>query len=116
MVVECLVRPNDDAHFELEMKALETYIPMYGSDNILAITVGSEALYREDMTGKELAARIDEVRALCKSLGADNIPIGFADSWNMLIEGEAVPAIQTSDIMYVSRLHLSLSSLSKLWN
>lgn len=93
------VWPNDDSHFDLEKKALETYIPKYGTDNILAITVGSEALYRKDMTGKELAARVEEVRKLCKSLGADSIPIGFADSWNMLIEGEAVPVIQASDIV-----------------
>ena len=94
-------RPNDDAHFELEKKALETYIPKYGTDNIIAITVGSEALYRKDMTGKDLASRVQEVRTLCKSLGADSIPIGFADSWNMMIEGEAVPVIQASDIVYV---------------
>lgn len=98
-------RPNDGPHFELEKKALETYIPKYGTDNILAITVGSEALYRKDLTGKELASRLEEVRKLCKSLGADSVPIGFADSWNMLIEGEAVPVIQASDIVYVYPSH-----------
>ena len=52
------------------------------------------------MTGKDLSSRLEEVRELCKEHGADNIPIGFADSWNMMIEGEAVPVIQASDIVY----------------
>ena len=52
------------------------------------------------MTGKDLSSRLEEVRTLCKGLGADNIPIGFADSWNLILEGEAVPVIQASDIVY----------------
>lgn len=65
------------------------------------------------MTGKELASRVEEIRTLCKKLGADNIPIGFADSWNMLIEGEAVPVIQASDIVYVMTFLLFLLFLSQ---
>ncbi|KAF8472016.1 endo-beta-1,3-glucanase [Kalaharituber pfeilii] len=93
------VWPNDEAHFDLEKKALEQYIPKYGTDNIMAITVGSEALYREDMTGKELAAKLEDVRSLLKKLGADNVPVGFAESWNKIIEGEAQHVIQVSDIV-----------------
>lgn len=93
-------RPNDDSHFALETQALQTYLPLYGTDNILAITVGSEALYRKDMTGQDLANRLETVRTLCKKLNADSIPIGFADSWNLMLEGEAVPVIQASDIVY----------------
>lgn len=52
------------------------------------------------MTGKDLSSRLEEIRTLCTGLGVDNIPIGFADSWNMMIEGEAVPVIQASDIVY----------------
>jgi len=93
------VWPNDDEHYDLEKAALEKYLPMHGTDNILAITVGSEALYREEFKGKDLAARIEDMRTFLKGLGIDNIPIGFADSWNMLVEGEAVPVIQASDII-----------------
>lgn len=93
------VWPNDDAHFADELKALKTYIPKYGTDNIKAITIGSEALYREDMTGKELASRINTVRETLADLGADNIPLGFADSWNMFLEGEAVPVVEASNFI-----------------
>ncbi|KAI5811643.1 glycoside hydrolase superfamily [Peziza echinospora] len=93
------VWPNDDAHFADEKKALSTYIPMYGTDNILAITVGSEALYRKDMKGADLAKKLEEIRALLKTLGASKIPVGFADSWHMFLEGDAVPVVQASDII-----------------
>lgn len=72
---------------------------MYGTDNIYAVTVGSEALYREDFTGKELADKINDVRAHLKKLGVNSIPVGTADSWNKLIEGDANPAIEASDII-----------------
>ncbi|KAL0635015.1 glycoside hydrolase 3 protein [Maublancomyces gigas] len=93
------VWPNDDAHFALEKAALSKFIPLYGTDHIYAVTVGSEALYRKEFTGAKLADKINEVRTLLKKLGADTIPVGTADSWNKLIESDANPAIEASDII-----------------
>lgn len=78
---------------------LDRFIPLYGIDHIYAVTVGSEALYRKEFTGTALAAKINEVRTLLKKLGADSIPVGTADSWNKLIEGDADDAIKASDII-----------------
>lgn len=72
---------------------------MYGTDHIYAVTVGSEALYRKEFTGAGLADKINEVRTLLKTLGAGAIPVGTADSWNKLIEGDANDAIVASDII-----------------
>lgn len=78
---------------------LDRFIPIFGIDHIYAVTVGSEALYREEFTGAGLADKINDIRALLKQLGADSIPVGTADSWNKLIEGDANPAIEASDII-----------------
>ncbi|KAL7275204.1 glycoside hydrolase 3 protein [Rhizina undulata] len=93
------VWPTDDAHFTLEKEALQTYIPKFGTDNIHAITVGSEHLYRGDLTGAQLAEMIGEVRTLLKGLGADSIPLGTADSWNKFQDGTADPVVAVSNIM-----------------
>lgn len=91
----------------MEKDALEKFIPKYGSENILAVTVGSEALYREDLTGEELSGKLEEVRTLLKSVNADTVPVGFAESWNKVIEGEAEVVIKSSDIVYVPSPHLN---------
>jgi len=75
------------------------FIPLYGIENIKAITVGSEHLYRKELTGQQLAEKIQEVRKVLKELGADSLPVGFADSWNKMIEGDASPAIKESDFI-----------------
>ncbi|PUU73678.1 glycoside hydrolase superfamily [Tuber borchii] len=93
------VWPNDDAHFKLEIDTLKKFIPLYGTENIRAITVGSEHLYRKEFTGQQLAEKIKEVKKVLKELGADSLPVGFADSWNMLIGGDANPAIKESNII-----------------
>jgi glucan 1,3-beta-glucosidase len=88
-------------HYDLEIKAVTDNIAEY-KDQVLALTVGSEHLYRKELTGAQLAALIkrmqDELKSL--SLGTD-IPVGFADSWNLVADGTANPAIAQSDIMYV---------------
>lgn len=81
------------------MTLLSRFIPLYGTDHIYAVTVGSEALYRKEFTGATLAVKINEVRTLLKKLGAGTIPVGTADSWNKLIESDADPAIEASDII-----------------
>ncbi|RPA91297.1 glycoside hydrolase [Choiromyces venosus 120613-1] len=93
------VWPNDDAHYALEIETLRKYITMYGTDNIKAITVGSEHLYRKELTGEQLGAKIQDVKKVLKELGADSLPVGFADSWNKLTDGAANPAIKESDII-----------------
>lgn len=75
------------------------FIPKFGFENIYAITVGSESLYRKELTGVKLAAKIKEVKDVLKELGADSIPVGFADSWNMIVASDAKPAIEASNII-----------------
>ena len=53
-------------------------------DQVYAITVGSEALYRGNFTGSELLEKIDEVKELFP-----DIKVGTADSWNKYADGTA---------------------------
>lgn len=71
------VWPNDDNHFALETATLSQFLPLY-YHNVHAIAVGSEALYRKDLTPAALASKIQEVRKLVRSMSL-NLPIGTAD-------------------------------------
>lgn len=57
---------------------------------VYAITVGSEALYREDLTGPELADKIKDMKETFNG----KIKIGTADSWNKYDDGTADAVIE----------------------
>ncbi|KAK9481101.1 glycoside hydrolase superfamily [Lipomyces japonicus] len=93
------VWPTDDTHFSEEKQALTTYLPGYAS-NVYAVTVGSEALYRGDLTAEQLASDIDEIRTLVQGIdGYGSTPVGTADSWNVLVNAGNYAAIQASDVV-----------------
>lgn len=97
--------PNDDAHFAAEKAALEAYLPSMSVSNVIAFTVGSEALYREDMTATELASKISDIKDFVANIkdkdgnSYGSIPVGTADSWNVLVDGGSKPAIEACDIV-----------------
>lgn len=97
--------PNDDAHFDAEKAALTTYLPTISTSSVVAFTVGSEALYREDMTADELADKITDIKNFLKDLkdkdgnSWSSIPVGTADSWNIFVDGANHAAIEASDII-----------------
>lgn len=100
--------PTDDSHFNDEKEALKNYLPWISKDTIESFTVGSEALYREDLTAQELASKIDEVKDLLKDIKDKNgdsyegVKVGFVDSWNVLVDGLAQPAIKAADFTFAN--------------
>ncbi|EGW35407.1 uncharacterized protein SPAPADRAFT_58624 [Spathaspora passalidarum NRRL Y-27907] len=100
--------PTDDAHFAAEKQALTTYLPTISASTIKIFLVGSEALYREDLTADQLAEKIGEIRDLVKTIKDKNgnsygsVPVGTVDSWNVLVDGAAQPAIQGADVVYAN--------------
>ncbi|KAI5850600.1 glycoside hydrolase superfamily [Tricharina praecox] len=94
-VVGLWATPPD--HFLKEIAALTGDLKEY-ADQVVGITVGSEHLYRKELTGQELADLIKKVQGEVKTLGLDT-PVGFADSWNLMADGSANPAIKQSDII-----------------
>jgi hypothetical protein len=60
---------QDDAHFKREKDALESAIKKYGQDWIIAISVGSEDLYRKEVNPGTLATKIYDVRGMVRAMG-----------------------------------------------
>ncbi|CAK7894203.1 glucan 1,3-beta-glucosidase Bgl2p [[Candida] anglica] len=100
--------PTDEAHFEAEKQALTDYLPNISVDTIKVFTVGSEALYRDDLSASDLADKIDEVKTLLKGIKDKNgnsyssVQVGFVDSWNVLVDGAAQPAIKAADFAFAN--------------
>lgn len=98
--------PTDSAHFQAEKSALQQYLPTISKDTVKVFTVGSEALYRKDLTASELADAIDSIKTLLKGINDKNgnsygsVPVGTVDSWNVLVDGASTPAIKAADFVY----------------
>lgn len=102
------VWPNDDTHFEEEQEALRTYLPKIKKSTVEAITVGSEALYRADLTASELADKINTIRNLLKEIedsegnSYEGTAVGFVDSWNVIVDGGSTDAISAADFVFAN--------------
>ncbi len=100
--------PTDSSHFEAEKQALKNDLPKLSVSTIKGITVGSEALYRKDLTASELASAIKEVKDLVKDIKDKNgksyssVPIGVVDSWNIIVDGSSAPVIEAADTVFVN--------------
>lgn len=99
------VWPTDDTHFEAEQEALKSYLPSIKTSTVAGFLVGSEALYREDLTASELADKINTIRDLVADIkdsegnSYSGTQVGTVDSWNVLVAGYNAPAIQASDFV-----------------
>ncbi|KAK7207705.1 glycoside hydrolase superfamily [Myxozyma melibiosi] len=94
---------TDDTHYAEEKTALSTYLPTIDASYIAGITVGSEALYRGDLSASDLVTRINEVRELVQDIdGYSSTPVGTVDSWEILIDGANSDVITNSDIVFAN--------------
>jgi glucan 1,3-beta-glucosidase len=82
-------RPDTDDSYSKDKAAVVTYAPQY-PDQVYAITVGSEAMYRGNFTGAELLVKINDI----KSATSNKFKVGTADSWNKYQDGTADPLIK----------------------
>jgi glucan 1,3-beta-glucosidase len=68
--------------FEAEKAAFETLLEtgVVTTDNVVGIHVGSEAVYRGDVTAAVAIANLEEIRTLCQAnTGAASVPLTIAD-------------------------------------
>lgn len=97
--------PTPDSHYAAEKSAVQTYLPTLKSSTFAGFMVGSEALYRNDLTADELASLIDDFRDFVKDIddsdgsSYSSVQVGTVDSWEILIAGYNAPAIQASDFV-----------------
>lgn len=81
-------RPDTPESFNEDFNTLKKTV--HGSEGVIhAITVGSESLYRGDMSADELLKRINQVK---KEFPKNTV--GTVDSWNKFADGTADPLIQ----------------------
>ena len=71
---------EDSNHYNAEKQALINAINTYGSNWIIAITVGSEDLYRGDTDANTLAGQIYDVRGMVRAMGVQ-AEVGHVDTW-----------------------------------
>lgn len=96
------VWPDVDTSFQADKKALTTYVPQY-KDQVYAVTVGSETLYRGNFSGEQLLAKINDIKS-----ALPGTKIGTADSWNMWAQG-------TGDAVLRGGVDLILANAFAFW-
>lgn len=89
----------DANKFTVEKKALEDAIMANGHDWLAGINVGSESLYRKEITGHDLAQQIYDVKGMVQiSLGAPSVPVGCADTWTMWVHPNSTEVREAVDV------------------
>ena len=71
---------EDWNHYNAEKQALVDAIKAHGSNWMIAISVGSEDLYRGDTSASTLAGQIYDVRGMVRALGVKQ-EVGHVDTW-----------------------------------
>lgn len=100
--------PTDEGHYAAEKAALWAYLPRLSVNSIRGITVGSETLYRKEMTAEELGYKINEIKALLRGIEDKDgkswscVPVGTVDSWNVIVDGGSAAVIRAADLMMVN--------------
>ncbi|KAK4561441.1 hypothetical protein LTR86_004759 [Recurvomyces mirabilis] len=89
---------EDSAHYDAEKNALAAAIQQYGHDWIVAISVGSEDLYRGDTDANTLANQIYDVRGMVRQWGV-NQDVGHVDTWTAWVDDNNKAVIEASDFI-----------------
>jgi len=93
----------DNAKFGREKAALEAVIRQYGSGWLAGVNVGSESLYRKEISADSLAGYIYDVKGMVQvALGAPQVPVGTADTWTSWVDGANKPVITASDVILMN--------------
>ncbi|KAK4901011.1 hypothetical protein LTR27_002195 [Elasticomyces elasticus] len=89
---------EDSAHYTAEKNALEAAINAHGHDWIIAISVGSEDLYRGDTTASTLSQQIYDVRGMVRAMGVTQ-GVGHVDTWTAWVDNANKAVITASDFI-----------------
>ncbi|KAH9845420.1 glycoside hydrolase family 17 protein [Teratosphaeria destructans] len=89
---------EDAAHYSAEKAALRAAYQAHGSDWILAISVGSEDLYRGDTDASTLAQQIYDVRGMVNADGV-KVEVGHVDTWTAWVNSANEAVIKAADFI-----------------
>lgn len=90
---------EDAAHYDAEKAALLAAVQQYGFDWMVAVSVGSEDLYRGDTSAETLASQINDVRGMLWGTGAGAIKVGHVDTWTAWVNPANNAVITASDFI-----------------
>merc|ERR1711988_1829508 len=90
------VWPDTDGQYNAGKAAIVNTAVNF-KDQVVAVTVGSEGLYRGTYTADFLVGKLNDIRA-----AAPDFKYGTGDTWNRWADGTADPILQVSDIALVN--------------
>jgi len=92
---------EDSTHYGAEKAALLSAVQTYGFDWIVAVSVGSEDLYRGDTDASTLAQQIYDVRGMLSTVSgySTSVQVGHVDTWTAWVDSANTAVIQASDFI-----------------
>ncbi|MCJ1226596.1 hypothetical protein MMC12_003249 [Toensbergia leucococca] len=90
---------EDADHYNAEKQALLAAIQAHGHEWMIAVSVGSEDLYRGNTAPSTLAGQIYDVRGMISqaSVGASSIQVGHVDTWTAWVNSANNEVITACD-------------------
>ncbi|KUJ06507.1 glycoside hydrolase family 17 protein [Mollisia scopiformis] len=90
---------EDDDHYAAEKQALLSVVQTYGFDWMVAVSVGSEDLYRGDAPAWRIAQQIYDVRGMLsiQTGYSSNVQVGHVDTWTAWVDPNNEVVIQACD-------------------
>ncbi|KAI1002429.1 hypothetical protein K3495_g5778 [Podosphaera aphanis] len=91
----------DEAHYDAEKSALMAAVQKYGFDWMVAVSVGSEVLYRGESPPSRLAEQIYDVRGMLSTLPGytTNVQVGHVDTWTAWVDNRNINVIKACDFI-----------------
>lgn len=89
---------EDATHYNSEKEALKAAINQHGQGWIIAISVGSEDLYRGDTSASTLAQQVYDVRGMVRAMGV-TAPVGHVDTWTAWVNSANDAVTQACDFV-----------------
>jgi glucan 1,3-beta-glucosidase len=83
-------RPDTTQSYQADLAAIQQFAPAY-KEQVYAVTVGSETMYRKNFTGAQLATMMQQTKSALNGM----FKIGTADTWNVYADGTADAVIQS---------------------
>ncbi len=92
---------EDAAHYDAEKQALLHAVQTYGFGWLVAVSVGSEDLYRGDTSASALAQQIYDVRGMLSTVSgySTSVQVGHVDTWTAWVNGANTAVIQACDFV-----------------
>jgi len=90
----------DKTKFGAEKAALEQAIKDHGTGWLAGINVGSESLYRKEISASVLAEQIWDVKGMVQIAYGADVAVGSADTWTSWVDGANAEVINACDVCY----------------